>query len=280
MTFILSLGNPDQYIQISDRRLSSNGKSVDDDYNKAGILLTKDARHIFGFTGLARYGNFETKRWLLESLFQCCAPDYQINKIAKRLKEKANKDFKTHPVLRNMDPAHKRLGIIFSGYNYYMQPPLGALGILTNYQDFQINENDPPGRDLEEAREEFVMHYWSEKRPLDHSYTSIQYVGNWRAFDMAEEPRLRKLLQERRSTTAIVNKAVSTIRKMADRSQSQGSIGKNISVCILERDQTSHVEGQYYSALKTPKTYKPDFVIGISDSIRDVIENTAQPGIE
>jgi hypothetical protein len=62
MTFILALGNREQFIQISDQRLSWDGKLVEDESNKAGILLCKDARHIFGFTGLAKYGNFNTRQ--------------------------------------------------------------------------------------------------------------------------------------------------------------------------------------------------------------------------
>jgi hypothetical protein len=146
MTFILALGNREQFIQISDRRLSWDGKLVDDESNKAGILLCKDARHIFGFTGLAKYGNFNTRQWLLNALYECCPPDYEINRIVPRLMNRATKDFNTLPALKSLDLRRKRLSIMFCGYNYYVDPPMGALGILTNFQNFQTGKDKDEGK--------------------------------------------------------------------------------------------------------------------------------------
>lgn len=65
MTLILGLANQQQVILISDRRLSVNGKVVEDESNKAATLNLQDARLAVGFTGLARAGRFQTRRWLL-----------------------------------------------------------------------------------------------------------------------------------------------------------------------------------------------------------------------
>src|SRR6185503_2220130 len=136
MTFIFALGNREQFIQISDRRLSWDGVPKDEEFNKAGVLLCKDARHIFGFAGLAETKGFSTRRWLLDSLFDCSAPDYQVNQMMNRLKLRASNDFKSLPSLRDLEPRRKRLSVMFSGYNHYKNPPMAATGILTNYQDF------------------------------------------------------------------------------------------------------------------------------------------------
>ena len=69
----------------------------------SGILLCKDARHIFGFTGLAKFDKFDTRRWLLNALYECCPPDYQINKIMPRLKDRATADFQALPVLKSLE---------------------------------------------------------------------------------------------------------------------------------------------------------------------------------
>ena len=68
MTFILTLGNGDQVIQLSDRRLTVDGTLHDDESNKAGVLISDDARLAFGFTGLARIGSFATQQWLAAAL--------------------------------------------------------------------------------------------------------------------------------------------------------------------------------------------------------------------
>lgn len=265
MTFILSLGNREQFIQVSDRRLSCNGRLIDDESNKAGILLCQDARHVFGFTGLAKYKNFDTGRWLLNALYECCPPDYQINKIMPRLKDRATNDFQTIRVLKSLATGTKRLSIIFSGYNYYGNPPLGATGILTNFQDFQT------GIDSSEAWDHFKMNCWTEIRPLDREFTSIQRIGAWGAMTANDEQQLRKLLLDLKPYQAISDKAVSLIREMADRPKARGTIGKQISVVIVQRDTTQHVLATYNSAKLGSKTYVPDEIIGISDTRRRAV---------
>jgi hypothetical protein len=262
MTFILALGNREQFIQISDRRLSWDGKLVDDESNKAGILLCKDARHIFGFTGLAKYEKFNTRQWLLNALYECCPPDYKINRIMPRLMERATRDFQNLPVLKSLEPRRKRLSIMFSGYNYYVDPPMGALGILTNYQNFQT------GKDDHEAWDHFEMNCWSEIRPLEHEFTIVQRVGNWTAMTGEDEIALRELLKKLKPHQAIADKAVTLVRKMADRPKAKGTIGKELSVVVLQRDVSQHVLSRYYATTVGPKMFAPDEIVGISDTRR------------
>jgi hypothetical protein len=278
MTFILALGNREQFIQISDRRLSWDGKLVDDESNKAGILLCKDARHIFGFTGLAKYGNFNTRQWLLNALYECCPPDYEINRIAPRLMNRATSDFNTLPVLKSLDRRRKRLSIMFSGYNYYADPPMSALGILTNFQNFKT------GKDEARAWDHFEMNFWSEIRPLDREFTIVQRVGNWTVMTDEDADALRKLLKELKPYQAITDKAVSLVREMADRPKAKGTIGKQLSAVVLQRDVTQHVLSRYYSTSVGHKMYVPDEIVGISDTWRHAhsdreawIESSAGP---
>ena len=271
MTFILSLGNREQFIQVSDRRLSWNGRLGEDESNKAGILLCKDARHIFGFTGLAKYDQFDTRRWLLNALYECCPPDYQINRIMSRLRDRATTDFQKRPVLKKLDPRIKRLSIMFSGYNYYSEPPLGAVGILTNFQDFQS------GKDSTKAWDQFNMNYWSEVRPLDHEFTSIQRIGVWPAMNSDDEKELRAMLLDLKPFQFISDKAVSFVREMADRPKARGRIGKQLSVVVLQRDVTQHVLASYSSSKVAYKLYAPDEVVGIGDAHAARVDELEEP---
>ena len=66
MTLILGLANQQQVILISDRRLSCNGKVVEDESNKAATFNLQDARLAVAFTGLASAGTFSaicTQGW-------------------------------------------------------------------------------------------------------------------------------------------------------------------------------------------------------------------------
>jgi len=74
MTLIIAAGNPDQFVQVSDRRLTANGVVQDDESNKAIVLNCANARLSIGFTGLAKVGTFNTRDWILSTdafLRQC-----------------------------------------------------------------------------------------------------------------------------------------------------------------------------------------------------------------
>lgn len=267
MTFIFALGNREQFIQISDRRLSWEGVPKDEEFNKAGVLLCKDARHIFGFAGLAETKGFSTRRWLLDSLFDCSAPDYQVNQLMNRLKLKASRDFNSLPSLRNLEPRRKRLSVMFSGYNYYETPPMAATGILTNYQDFMS------GQDAKEAWDDFTMNYWSENRPLDHEFTTMQWIGNWRAASHEDAAPLRKLLQDLKPFEQIVDAAASLVRRVAKRPAAAGTIGKQLSIVVLHRDAAKGVLAWYSSTVVGTKIYVPDEVFCISSSERRAVSD-------
>lgn len=262
MTFILTVGNREQFIQVSDRRLSWDGKPLPDESNKAGILLCRDARHIFAFTGLAKFESFDTRRWLLNALYECCPPDYRGDSIVERLKERATTDFSTLPALKGLEQRRKRLSIMFSGYNYQSNPPLSTIRILTNYQNFVT------GKDSDEAWNHFEMNYWTEVRPLDHEFGFIQWIGKWTVTKPGDVESLRKLAQNLRPFQAIADKAVALVREFADRPKSGAAIGKQLSVVVLHRDRTEHVLSRYYSTVAGHKMYVPDEIVGFSDTER------------
>jgi hypothetical protein len=116
MTLILALANRDHVIQLSDRRLSWNGKLVDDESNKAGVFIFNGVRAAYGFTGLARAEEFETSLWLNNVLFECAAPDFLFPNFMQRLEERANRDFATTPQLLALPLCNREVSIIFSGH--------------------------------------------------------------------------------------------------------------------------------------------------------------------
>jgi SEC-C motif len=255
MTLILVLGNSDQMIQVSDRRLSWHGHLVEDESSKAGLLTCLNARLAFGFTGLAKFGNFCTRDWLLDALMDSGPPEYTAKEVLERLKIRASDTFRRHPALHLTHRALKRLSIMFSGYLDHHTPPLAAFAILTNYQNFDS------GQDEAEASDEFRLRFASERRPLDGELTFIQRVGNWRAMTRDDELALRRLLRDRKPSAAIIGKAVKLIRQMADRPAANNSIGKQLSVISIPRDPVLPVESGYYSAVNSSITYMPDNVL-------------------
>ncbi|MDY6896150.1 MAG: SEC-C metal-binding domain-containing protein [Thermotogota bacterium] len=263
MTLILALGNADQFIQISDRRLSLNkGMIVTDESNKAMALVCADARFLIGFAGLAESKGFSTKLWLLESLYSCAPPDYAIHNIIERIKIKATHDFKTMPPIKLLPPCTKRLSIMFSGFINRHDPPLAAYAILTNYQDFKKGIDEP------EAWDEFQTTYWSEIRPHNLELSLVQRIGNWHAMTQYDSEVLRELLEQRKPAHAIIGKAVSLVREMADRSSAFGTIGKQISAICLPRDLKLPIMTSYHTNTVKYNAFYPSLVITTSDKNR------------
>jgi hypothetical protein len=112
------------------------------------------------------------------------------------------------------------------------------------------------------------MNFWSEIRPLDHEFTIVQRVGTWAAMSGGDEDALRKLLKNLKPYQAITDKAVTLVREMADRPKARGTIGKQLSAVVLQRDVTQHVLSRYYSTSVGHKMYVPDEIVGISDTWR------------
>jgi len=257
---ILSLGNPDQFIQLSDRRLSSRGQPEDDESNKAGSLVCADARLIFGFTGLAGVGTFKTHQWILKTLVDSGSPDHTAYKMLERFKERASIDFKTLPLLKGLSGSLKRLSIIFSGYLDFHVPPLGVCVIITNYQDCIT------GIDYPEVWDNFKSFYTKEHRPLEEPFTYIQRIGMYSAMNKNDELMFRELLKEQKPKEAIIGKGVELIRLMADRPEANGVIGKQITSICLSRDPNNAPEGSYHSNVVTYYNHLPSQVISISDN--------------
>lgn len=254
MTLILTLGNPEQVIQIADRRLSCNGRVVDDEANKAGVIVCSNARFAFGFTGLAKYASFVTRDWLLDTLAQSGPPDFTIGHIITRVKDAATRTFREHPSLRFAPKEHKRLSILFSGYVYTDNPPLQGFAVISNYEDYVT------GHYSGEAWDGFVSAYWQEPRPSESIPILMQRVGNWKAVNGSDMAGIRELLEAKKPSRAIVGKAIELIRDIADRQAAQGTIGKQLSTIRISRNLRENVRTGYYSASNLHVTYLPDLV--------------------
>jgi hypothetical protein len=251
----MTLANPDHVIQVSDRRLSFNGRLKDDESNKAGIILTEDARLVFGFTGLAKSGKFKTMEWITKNLVDLSSPDFQIRSILERLTEKASDDFSEFPELAKLHPKDRRLTVMFAGYLDNYSPPLTVYVMLTNFQDFDTGKNSAV------AWPEFKSTYRNEKRPGNNQWTLIQHVGASPAVDRRDELALQTLLIQRKPGNAIVQKSVDVIRKLADKPKAQGAVGKQLSSVILPQAMDRPPVGEYHSMIKGKTIYFPATVV-------------------
>lgn len=255
MTLVLTLGNSQQVIQISDRRLSSNGEPSEEEYDKSGFFLCRNARMAFGFTGIARYGKFDTEKWLLATLSECAAPEYTILETLERLKTRCTHDFANIPELKSLGPSNKQLSIMFSGFLYNTDPPLCGYAILTNYQDFK---SIPPNS---VAWDHFEITYRTEKRDLSEGLTLVERIGFWPAMNSNDESTLREFLREQKPRKAILAKAIEVFRDIADRPKAAGSIGKQLSSITIPKNLDEQPQLEYHSNKISHKIFSPSQVI-------------------
>ena len=263
MTLILTLGNVDQVIQISDRRLSWNGITKADESNKSTYLRCVNARMAIGYTGLATLNDFITQNWLLDAIVDSGPPDCLIGNILEKLRVKATETFNRNPDLANLEKKHKLLSIMFSGYFYSKDFPRPRQGnaIITNYQNFNT------GQDELNAWDEFVLTLWQEKSPANDSNTLIQRIGNWHSMSDHDVDELRTMLIARKPSYAITDKAVELVREIADRPTAQGTIGKELTSIMIPIELGQAPQSDYRSSTSKNVTYMPDQLLLLPDQV-------------
>lgn len=261
MTLIVAAGNEDQFVQVSDRRLSNNGHISDDESNKAIVFNCANARLAVGYTGIAEFGTFKTKDWLLEGLNKCALPDYTAENSLKRFTEKASLDFGRLPELKNLNPIHKKLSIMFTGYLYHHSPPLGALAVVSNFQDMDKNAV------YNQAQHEFKVFFREEKRPTNGKISLFFHVGIMPPIPEDQRKLVVELVKERKPARAIENKLVEIIRILADHPLSYNTIGKQLTSIILPRDREKGAKSNYYSETVKYESFLPDQVYAVSNKL-------------
>lgn len=249
MTIILGLGNEEQVIQFSDRRLSWAGGVKEEESNKAGVLVCETGRFAFGFTGLAAAGAFKTMDWLLDTLLECGPPEYTMVNIIGKLKARLEARF-AQPDLRRFD---RRVSILFSGFAYGSGRPEPASVILSNFESLATNTVYPA------AQDQFLLSVgnadFSRPDPI-----LLEYVGNHSAITESDLERFAEMLTVRKPTHALTDVAAAYLRELADRPKSVGAIGKQLSSIRIDADLNKPVETLYHSAVNKMVAHMPAMV--------------------
>ena len=261
MTLIIAAGNPDQFIQVSDRRLTSNGIVKDDESNKAIVFNCANARLSVGFTGLAQAETFNTKDWLLSALNECGPPDFTADKIIKRFTDRASNDFYKISQLKKVPLVHKRLSIMFTGYLYHHEPPLGALAVVSNFQNIDKGTEEP------DALNKFECFFREERRPNNGAMALFYTLGTLPPVPKQDLRKITELVKKRKPARAIVGKLVELVEKMSDNPLSRNAIGKQIDSIVLPRDRALGAESGYHSNVVKMESYMPDQILVISEKL-------------
>jgi hypothetical protein len=253
MTLILGLANQQHVILISDRRLSANGKVVEDESNKAATFNLQDARLAVAFTGLARTDTFQTRRWLLKALLESANPDHQMEPTIKRLCNRATQDFAKIVVSRKSD---KRLTIVLAGYCYNETPPRCYYWLISNFEGFDSDGSGP----LSEPLDEFRTHWYRDRRPSEEPYSLIFSAGVYIPVSQHNEESLRTLLQENKPASALVGKGVEVLREIAKSPLSKKLVGQQCTSIVLPSSPEASGSFEYHSGTLSTKLFAPSII--------------------
>lgn len=283
MTLVLALGNRDQVIQISDRRLTDHrgGPCVLPE-NKATILTLADARLVCGFAGLARTRGFRTGQWIVEALAEAAKADHLAHGTVERFTTAATARFREPDVL-SVERRHRGLSILFTGFRDVLEQPHLIAALVTNFQDFSSGVDEP-------TWDEFQANFWSVKDPNEQpTPTYVQRIGRWPAMVPSDEQRLRRALEARRSPKALVDMGVGVVREVAARSLAAETIGKDISSAVVGaarppvmEDGSLPIVGGFHPEGASHRWHGVNQVVSVSDdlglAVMDPVLKIENPG--
>jgi hypothetical protein len=250
MTLVMSLFGDDFTILLSDRRLSCDGKVVDDESNKAAAIVMEDATLACAFTGLARCKGFSTQDWLLDALLECAPADFLSVPTLQRLQRRISTEFAENKDLRSVPGDLKRLAVLFAGFHFAPEGVFRVSALLTNFAGFA-----GPG-DLPYEPKEFVLREIRMDTP-----SRVGFAGAWRAVSDDDVASLNKMLAAGNKANAVLGKAIDLFHKIADRPSSGGLIGGQLNSIVVRNSRPSPIETGYHVRNSSPISYMANLAI-------------------
>lgn len=238
--------------QVSDRRISTAGVPIDEESNKAVVLMCRDGRFLFGYSGLATYEGFQTHKWLVDALFEVAPPDYTIKGIIERFIDRATRDFSSLPALSGLNPGKRRLTVMCAGF--LSTPNQRAVAVLiSNFQDFGA------GIVEKEARATFNRFHERERSDAEGPITWVQRIGRYDKVSDKNTEDIRRLLREDKPAHASVDLAVSIIGDIAVRYPNAG-VGSQMMSIIVPADLSKNPSTGYHTGGPSHSGYMPSCV--------------------
>jgi hypothetical protein len=258
MTLIVAAGNSDYAVIAADSRISWNGKPVDDETAKVSHYTFCDGRLISGFTGLAFWRGFETKKWWLGRLYDIAQPWVTATESLGRLTHDLTKEFESNDKLKSLDQSSKRLSIVFGGFIDRL--PFSAL--ISNFEDHNGEFSD--------VRHEFVL---TKCEARDQSGAWIGMFGARRYISDRDRDELYFMANDRSSVEAVKGKCLSMVLKAAQETRNGGVVGRNVLTATLLSE--GHVCSWYSTENQEDKLisvdqYNSTAAAGFPMMIRDV----------
>lgn len=231
MTLILGALTPEYVVVGADRRISDNGRCIDDESTKLTVLVTPDARTVIAYTGIAQLGSVKTEIWIIEAIRQAQSLTPDLHSILEDLRTKAET---TIGQLAKVNPPDIRLTLLVAGMTYQDSGAEAKAWKITNW------EHTPDGA----ITKEFQLITYSPTNPNGTLYIS---TGNSKAVKDVDVGTLEEMLRLRKPAVGVEKKIHDIIRNASLSPYSGNTIGPQCNTCIVLRDTAQPISATYYS---------------------------------
>jgi hypothetical protein len=241
MTLLIALSNDSYAIVLGDRRLTSDGKIVDDEANKVCALFCDDARVVIAFTGLAGINSIKTQDWLRDNLVQIGNRHNSFDEILTEFQSRASTYFSKAP------KKYRATAFLFSGFRYDSEPRSVCL-LISNF-----------GENASDAAEQFSLSELSEPDSVN-----VSFKGYTTAVNSTDKTSLETMLAANNSPPKVLWKAVEIARRVAKDKRSRNVVGGQYNSGVVFRQPNTAVTGTYHSLRDSFTAYGPDAVVAVS----------------
>jgi hypothetical protein len=261
VTLIITTVGPAAATMVGDRRLTANGRLVDDDAGKQGYWLCSDAAVLYAYSGIARAGSFDLQKWIPDTFYNVAEDgDFAFVPMISRLAAQTSEKFASHRLIKNAPD--RRTTITFAGFMGNGDP---VAAIVSNYEGSEDYQRDKAG-------DTFTWTTWrGTDRTPDASATFL--TGNLMGLKFSRWSELNDLLLEGRPPKALRGKSIDLLTEAAESSSSAGTVGKRMLASTLlapSERQPPEPSSLYISDVATPTIHALDMVTTLPGS-RSVI---------
>lgn len=225
MTILAAIANEECAWLLADRRVTVDGKPIDDEYNKVCVLFCDDARMAVAFTGLATFQTFDTSNWIAETLSEIGKTTGDIASLLHDFSSRATSAFAR---LAWLSP---HITFLFCGHVYSAAGSESRIYLITNGEDpanpdpvFSLTTHASPG-------------------------PKVVLAGMTAAAEPAISEAFRTLLlSDRIAPQSLLHFAVKRLRTIARDGRSGGLIGEQFNAAVVPSAVNTTVTSTYHSA--------------------------------
>ena len=242
MTLVLACGNTVYTAVVADRRLTRNGRVIDDESGKVMLVNMPTARLGLAYCGLARArGSFRTNFDLPSLLRDAFKESSDLDELVTGFAARLDEAFAALPPRVAMDD--RELAVVLAGYGY------DGHGRAHRFARAVGNRSSAT-----EAVHGFGVEDVFAGKPTNY----ICELGVHEAVARDGIDALGELVKANKPPRAVVGKAVDIIRQAADTPRAAGVIGRQLTSLIIPADPSRPSLGDYHTEHPSDRLYCPD----------------------